>query len=147
MIAVAFPEPKFRIKQEGEKQYVFDAIRKQWLLLSNEEWVRQNFIAFLIETCCYPPSVIAIEKEIQLYDIKKRFDILVYNKDHEPWMMIECKSADIPLNETVLQQLLRYNISVPVEYMIITNGHSTIGWKKELGRLEIIEAMPVWQGK
>ena len=91
--------------------------------------------------------MIAIEKEIQLYDIKKRFDILVYNKEHEPWMMIECKSADIPLNETVLQQILRYNISVPVEYMIITNGHSTIGWKKELGKLDMIEKMPGWQAK
>ena len=144
MIVVDFPAPQFRTKQEGEKQYIYDNIRKQWMLLTNEEWVRQNFIVYMIQQCGYPNTMIAIEKEIALYDRKKRFDIVVYNREHKPWMMIECKSADVELSELVLQQLLRYNISLPVDYMIITNGHNTIGWKKEAGKLDLIKEMPAW---
>ena len=141
---VDFPAPQFRTKQEGEKQYIYDTIRKQWMLLTNEEWVRQNFIVYMVQQCGYPSTMIAVEKEIALYDRKKRFDIVVYNKEHIPWMMVECKSADVELSELVLQQLLRYNISLPVDYMIITNGHNTIGWKKEEGKLDMIKEMPLW---
>jgi len=123
MIAVNFPEPVFRLKKEKDVEFIFDAIRKQWLVLNEEEWVRQNFVQYLIQTLKYPAAFIAIEKEIMLGELKKRFDILVYDKDHRPWMMIECKSAAVSLNDAALQQVLRYNISVPVPFLIITNGH------------------------
>ena len=77
MIAVNYPPPAFKIKQEKEQHYVFDAIRKTWLLLTEEEWVRQNFVNYLINELKYPSTVIALEKEIWLNDLKKRFDILV----------------------------------------------------------------------
>src|SRR5688500_5642280 len=109
MIEVEFPEPGFRLKTEDGKHYIFDAIRKIWLLLTDEEWVRQNFIAYLISTLRYPSSLIAVEKEISLNGLKKRFDILVYNNEHQPWMMIECKSHDVLLTRSVLDQALRYN--------------------------------------
>ena len=143
MIAVQYPEPQFRTKKENGKSYIFDAVRKAWLLLTEEEWVRQNFVNYLITQLHYPSTVIALEKEISLNDLKKRFDILVYNKAHKPWMLIECKEPKVALSEDVLQQVLRYNISVPVEYIIITNGSSTIGWKKE-GDLKLLEALPEW---
>lgn len=142
MIMVQYPEPQFRIKVENGKRFIFDTIRKMWLLLTEEEWVRQNFLNYLISELNYPSALIALEKEIMLNDLKKRFDILVYNSSHQPWMMVECKAASVKLNETVLQQLLRYNISVPVEYMIITNGTSTIGWKKENGELKMLKELP-----
>jgi hypothetical protein len=107
MIEVLFPEPNFKMKKVGEKQYVFDTIRKVWLFLSDEEWVRQNFVNYLLKHMNYPSAMIALEKTIQLHELKKRFDILVYNKDHNPWMMIECKGHNIPLTENVLQQVLR----------------------------------------
>jgi hypothetical protein len=128
MIAVKYPEPQFRMKNENGRQYIFDAIRKIWLLLTEEEWVRQNFVNYLITQLQYPSTVIAIEKEISLNDLKKRFDILVYNKTHQPWMLVECKEPNVKLSEDALQQVLRYNISMPVEYIVITNGNSTIGW-------------------
>src|SRR3982751_5329121 len=118
MIAVKYPEPQFRIKNENGRQYIFDAIRKIWLLLTEEEWVRQNFVSYLITQLNYPSTVIAIEKEILLNDLKKRFDILVYNKMHQPWMLVECKEPNVKLSEDALQQVLRYNISVPVEYIV-----------------------------
>lgn len=143
MIVVQYPEPQFRMKKENGRQYIFDAIRKAWLLLTEEEWVRQNFVNYLITKLNYPSTVIAIEKEIWLNDLKKRFDILIYNKEHKPWMLVECKEPKVNLNEKVLQQVLRYNISVPVEYIVITNGSTTVGWKKE-NELKLLKEMPEW---
>lgn len=144
MIPVTFPEPQFRIKKEDQKQYIFDPIRKMWLLLTEEEWVRQNFVNYLIAGLNYPSTVIALEKEIVLHELKKRFDILVYDKNHQPWMMVECKAPEVALNEEVLQQVLRYTISVPVEFIVITNGNTTVGWKKEEGALNLLNGMPAW---
>jgi hypothetical protein len=143
MIVVQYPEPQFRMKNENGKQYIFDSIRKIWLLLTEEEWVRQNFVSYLISQLNYPSTVIALEKEISLNDLKKRFDILVYDKQHKPWMLIECKEPKVSLSEDALQQVLRYNISVPVEYIVITNGNTTVGWKKA-NELKLIGEMPPW---
>ena len=145
MVIINYPEPDFRIKKEGEKEFIFDALRKKLLILTPEEWVRQNFIQYLIKTKNYPSSLIAIEKEIQLGELKKRFDILVYDNNHQPWMMIECKAAEIKLDDDVLQQALRYNISVPVQYIIITNGSLTYAWKKESKGLQSIDEIPEWK--
>ncbi|HEX8316748.1 MAG TPA: type I restriction enzyme HsdR N-terminal domain-containing protein, partial [Flavisolibacter sp.] len=90
----------------------------------------------------YPSSLMALEKEIWLNGLKKRFDILVYDSEHKPWMMVECKAPDVALNEDVLQQALRYNISVPVKYILITNGDKTMGWKKEGNELKLLGEMP-----
>ena len=144
MIAVQFPEPVFRIRTAEGKRSIFDAIRKAWVPLTEEEWVRQNFVSFLTSTLNYPAALIAIEKEIQLHDLKKRFDILVYDKDLHPWMMIECKEPGVPLDEVVLQQVLRYNMSVPVPFLVLTNGRTTIGWEKKNGTLVLLEELPHW---
>jgi hypothetical protein len=145
MIAVNFPEPVFRLKKEKDVEFIFDNIRKQWLVLNEEEWVRQNFVQYLIQTLHYPAAFIAIEKEIMLGELKKRFDILVYNKAHRPWMMIECKATAIGLTDAALQQVLRYNISVPVSFLVITNGRFTYGWERSDRQLNLIQQMPLWQ--
>jgi len=142
MIVINFPEPGFRIKKENGKEYIFDALRKKWLVLTPEEWVRQNFVQYLLQVKKYPASLIAIEKEIQLGELKKRFDILIYNLSHEPWMMIECKAAGIKLDDSVVQQALRYNLSVPVNYIVISNGNQTYAWEKKDGELHILSSMP-----
>ena len=143
MISIQFPQPEFRIKNEENKEFIFDALRKKWLLLTPEEWVRQNFVQYLIKIKNYPSALIALEKEIWLGELKKRFDVLVYNKDHKPWMMIECKGGEIKLNDAVLQQALRYNISVPVEFIVITNGSFTYGWQRTGGDLKLMSELPV----
>jgi len=142
MIPVEFPEPQFKIKKEGEKSYLFCLVRKQWLLLTEEEWVRQNFINYLITALGYPLSLIAVEKELMLNGMKKRFDILVYNTAHQPWMLVECKAPQVTLSETVLQQVLRYHMSVPVEHIIITNGVLTMGWTRHSNTLNFIRELP-----
>src|SRR5687768_7149412 len=98
MIVVNYPPPAFQVKKENGQPYVFDTIRKTWLLLTEEEWVRQNFIQYLVAELSYPSSLIAIEKEIELNGLKKRFDVLVYNREHQPWMLIECKAPQIELD-------------------------------------------------
>jgi hypothetical protein len=147
MLVINYPEPNFRIKKENSRDFLFDPLRKKWLLLTPEEWVRQNFVHYLIHVLNYPSSLIALEKEIALGELKKRFDILVYNKDHQPWMIVECKGAEIKLNDETLQQALRYNISVPAEFIIITNGHYSFGWQKKEGQLHTISQLPVWESK
>ncbi|HKB42863.1 MAG TPA: type I restriction enzyme HsdR N-terminal domain-containing protein [Chitinophagaceae bacterium] len=143
MISIQFPQPEFRIKKEENKEFIFDALRKKWLLLTPEEWVRQNFVQYLIKIKNYPSALIALEKEIWLGELKKRFDVLIYNKDHKPWMMIECKGGEIKLNDAVLQQALRYNISVPVEFIVITNGSFTYGWQRAGGDLKLVNELPI----
>ena len=145
MIKVKYPEPVFRFKEENGKEMIFDFIRKQWLILNEEEWVRQNFIQFLIQELKYPLELIAVEKEIQLGELKKRFDILVYDPDHKPWMLVECKGGEISLDEEVLYQVLRYNISMPANFLVITNGQFTYAWEKINGELKEILQMPVWK--
>jgi hypothetical protein len=144
MIQVKYPEPQFKIKKESDKHYIFDAIRKVWLQLTEEEWVRQNFVGYLINELQYPSTAVALEKGLTLGELKKRFDILVYNKTHQPWMMVECKAPEVKLTEDVLQQVLRYNISIPVDYLVITNGQNTIAWKKANGSLTELIEWPQW---
>lgn len=144
MVPINYPAPDFRIREDGGKKYVFDRIRKTWLLLTAEEWVRQNFVHFLILGLRYPSALIALEKTLLLNDLKKRFDILVYDDRHQPWMMVECKAPDVPLSESVLQQLLRYHISIPVQLLVITNGSQTMAWQKAGPELLQLHQLPAW---
>jgi hypothetical protein len=142
MIVVNYPEPEFRIKKEKGTDLIFDQLRKKWVALTPEEWVRQNFVQYLIREKKYPASLIAIEKEILLGDLRKRFDVLVYTSNHRPWMIIECKSAGVKLSKEVFEQVLRYNISVPSVYLVITNGNETVGWLRQQNRLDIMKELP-----
>lgn len=145
MIKIEYPAYSFRIKKEKENEFIFDELRKSWLRLTPEEWVRQNFVQYLVQVKKYPSSLIAIEKEIQLGELKKRFDLLVYDQRHQPWMMIECKEMNVDIDENVLQQILRYNIAVPVRYMIITNGTYCMGYEKSENRLELLKYLPAFE--
>jgi hypothetical protein len=143
MLIIKYPEPEFRIKSENNKEFIFDKQRKKWLALTPEEWVRQNFIQYLLQVKNYPASLIALEKEIKLGELKKRFDILIYDTNHHPWMMIECKATTIKLDDKVLEQVLRYNISVPVRYLVVTNGTTCAGWLRAEGKLGELTEIPV----
>ncbi len=142
MIGFRYPDPAFRIKSEGGKDYIFDSFRKKWLVLTPEEWVRQNFLQYLVQVMKYPLSLIAVEKEFRFGEMNRRFDILIYNTDHQPWMMVECKAPEITLDQSVMEQVLRYNISIPVSYLVITNGANGFGWHKQGPALHLLECLP-----
>jgi hypothetical protein len=116
MIKIEFPTHSYKIKSETGKDVIFDECRKQWMQLTPEEWVRQNFLQYLIQTKRYPSSLIAVEREILLGDLRKRCDIVVF-KNAKPWMIIECKEMNAELNEAVIKQILTYNISLQVSYL------------------------------
>ncbi len=127
MIQINYPKHDFKIREDNKVPFIFDELRKTWLKLTPEEWVRQNFVQYLIRVKHYPSAYIAVEKQLKLGELVKRFDLLVYDKAHKPFMMIECKAMQVKLDEKVMHQVLTYNISVPVPYLIITNGVYCMG--------------------
>jgi len=142
MIKIEYPSYQPKIKKVSGKEFIFDEVRKQWTKLTPEEWVRQNFLQYLMFIKKYPSSLIAIEKEIFLGDLKKRFDIVVYDKNTRPWMLIECKEMNVVLNNAVLSQVLRYNIKLKVPYVVITNGSYCYAFNNTNNLMEEINALP-----
>ena len=142
MIKIEYPPYQPRIKKENEKEFIFDDVRKRWVVLVPEEWVRQNFLQYLTRVKKYPASLIAVEKEIKLGDLKKRFDIVVYDRNSKPWMIIECKEMNVPLDRSVLDQVLRYNISLQVPYLAITNGSYCMALSFEKHTMIEIDELP-----
>lgn len=142
MISIDYPPHEFRVQKDEGKEMIFDEIRKMWLRLTPEEWVRQNFVRYLIIIMQYPQSLIALEKKIMVGELSRRFDILVYDRQHAPWLMVECKSMDIALTEEVFNQVLRYHIAVPVKFLVITNGSYCMAFEKNDGQFVPIEELP-----
>lgn len=142
MPIIQFPRFEYQIKQQQGKEYIFDVVRKKWVRLTPEEWVRQNMLQYLLQQQ-YPAALIAVEKEIQQGELRRRCDIVVY-KNARPWMIIECKEMEVPLSEAVLRQILRYNISVGCTYLVITNGSYTWAWQVTNGQAAEIEDLPAW---
>jgi hypothetical protein len=143
MIKIYYPHFAFKIKEEESgKEFIFDEQRKQWLRLTEEEWVRQNFVQYLLQVKKYPSSYIAIEKKMKLGEMNKRFDILVFDKAAKPWMMIECKAMHKPLDKTVLWQALHYNLAIPVKYLVVTNGQQCHAYKKAPLDFEEMNVLP-----
>ncbi|MBS4043742.1 MAG: type I restriction enzyme HsdR N-terminal domain-containing protein [Chitinophagaceae bacterium] len=143
MINLSFPKYDFKFKQENEKDFVYDEIRNKWIILTPEEWVRQNILKYLQITFNYPKSLFSVEKEIQVGELKKRFDIVIY-KDVNPWMIIECKQTDVPLSPSTLYQTLAYNSEVKAPYLCLTNGNDTLLWKFENNTITALQEFPIF---
>ena len=122
MVEMVFPEPDFKIREQNGRPEIFDIIRSKWVALGPEEWVRQNFIQWMIKINQFPVSAIAVEKQLKIGQETKRFDVLVHDTDLQPWLLVECKSMEVKLDESVLMQLLSYHLSIPADYLVITNG-------------------------
>jgi len=120
------PEYSFRISNIRGSEMIFDPLRKKWVKLTPEEWVRQNFVQYLIKEGKYPQGLIGIEIFFRLNNMKKRVDILVHNRKGEPVMIVECKSPEIKISDfyedKVYDQLGEYNFGYKVPYVIVTNG-------------------------
>lgn len=116
------PDYSFTFKEENKKTKIFDEIRKKYLVLTPEEWVRQNVLKFLTEDKNYPQGLIAIEKGLTLNGLKKRTDILIYNREGIPVLMVECKAPSIKINQAAFDQIGRYNINFKLPYLFVTNG-------------------------
>ena len=144
MIDLEYPNKKPSIKKDGEKDLIFCVIRKKWLVLTPEEWVRQNSLLYLTEVMNYPASLIAVEKQIMLGELKKRFDVVVY-KNEQPFMLIECKELNVPIDQKTLNQALRYNIELQAPYCVISNGNTCYGFLIENGSVVEISHFPTFK--
>lgn len=142
LLSISFPNPQFKTKSIEGVTHIWDALRKKWLVLTPEEWVRQNFLTYLTQVLHYPSGSIAVEKQIKLLERTKRFDVVVY-KNLQPWLLVECKAPEIPLTPQVLEQALTYNINLQVPYIVITNGQHTAGWQLQ-PQLSVLASMPVY---
>lgn len=145
MIKIYYPSYPFKIREpEKKKEEIWDELRKLWVRLTPEEWVRQNFIQYLLLVKNYPPSYIAVERRMKLGELNKRFDLLVFDKAAQPWMLVECKSMEEKLDSRVLWQVLRYNMATPVRYIIITNGSECHAFIRSATDFESIIALPAY---
>lgn len=130
-------------KKVNQTTYVFDVIRRKNVILTPEEFIRQQIIQLITHKFKYPLQAIAVEKQITVGERRKRFDIVVF-KDAKPWMIIECKSNDSVLDEGVMQQIIEYNLVLKASYLLLTNGRSFVGYCVENGNLVKLENLPNW---
>lgn len=140
-----FPAVKLRLREEKNQTQVFDVIRKKYVLLTPEEWVRQHVIHFIIEDKQFPKGLIEIEKQISLFNTNKRVDILVRDKNLKPLLLIECKAVDVVLTQTETNQLARYQITLQAPYCMLTNGINHIIMKLEGEKTVFLPELPFYE--
>lgn len=144
MIIPSYPAYEFRIRNSGEDASIFCELRRRWVRLTPEEWVRQNTYQWLRLEVGYPKAMISIEKGIKVVDMARRYDLLVYDAGFRPWMMVECKAQQVKLSEDTLMQALRYNIALPVPHILITNGDGAMLFSKARSGLATSDNLPAW---
>lgn len=147
MLSISFCSPNFRIRPTANGNEIFDAIRKKWLMLTPEEWVRQQLIASLVANYQYPSALIGIERRVKIGERLRRFDAVIFTAQGNPWMLIECKSEFEALNDGVLSQILAYQTQLQAKYLLLTNGKEHFGWLIEGGQSIILDKLPTFETK
>ena len=122
MVSLNLPQTEFKIKSSENTQYIFDIIRKKYVILTPEEWVRQHIIHYLIVAKGYPKSLIAVEKQLIINTLKKRFDILVFNNTGLAKIVVECKSPNTKITQSAFDQIARYNLNLNADLLMVSNG-------------------------
>lgn len=122
MLKLNFPDYQFRFKSNENKPLIFDEIRKKFIVLTPEEWVRQHTLKYLISEKNYPKSLINVERELKLHNTLKRYDIVVFNRDGSIRILVECKAPGVVINQQTFDQIARYNFTLNADYLFLTNG-------------------------
>lgn len=142
--AIQFNQYNFRIEEREGAQCIFDEVRRKWVVLTPEEWVRQHILHYLIRQKGYPKSLIAVERGIELNGLQKRCDVVVFNTDGKPVMIVECKAPDEVVNQKVFEQIARYNLKLRVKYLWVTNGSYNFCCKLS-DTIILLEEIPTWE--
>ena len=139
-----FPPYNFRFKNSENKIAIFDEIRKKFIILSPEEWVRQHVVQYLLQEKSYPKSWINVEKLIKLNGLTKRYDVVVFNPDGSIFLLVECKAPEIKTNQDTFDQIARYNMALKAEYLMVTNGleHYFCQMDYEQERYHFLQELP-----
>lgn len=122
MLKVNFPDYDFKLRIEKGQKQIFDPVRKKYVKITPEEWVRQHWLHFLNKELNYPFGLLAVEKGISLNGMHRRCDIVAYSKQGAPILIVECKAPEVQINQKSIDQAARYNITLKVPYLLITNG-------------------------
>lgn len=143
MTRLNFPSYEFRIVEREGKLTIFDPVRKKYVILTPEEWVRQHVIQFLVNEKKVSLSLIRVESEIKLYNTRKRFDIAVFDRNGNALLVVECKAPSVSLSQEVLDQAIRYNLSMKVGYLMLTNGLQHLFCRIDaVGDTRVIQDLP-----
>lgn len=138
---------KLKIKREGDKRFIFGCIRKKYLVLQPEEFVRQLVVSYLININKFNKNRIAVEKQLIVNDLKKRCDILVYDSQVMPFLLIECKAPNISISQQTFRQIAWYNMPLKVPFLMVTNGQETFVCKIDYEKktFQFVNEIPVYQ--
>lgn len=130
----------------GQRTQIFDAFRNKYVALTPEEWVRQHVLHYLLDELKYPKNKIAVEVSLKVNGLSKRADIVVYDSEMNPWMLLECKAAEVEVNQSVFDQAARYNLSMKVPFLVVTNGMRLLAARIDLkkGKIFPVKGMPVY---
>lgn len=116
------PEYKIKVRKTDNTFEIFDRFRKKYVVLTPEEWVRQNFLLYLVFKKNVPETLIVVEKSLTVNNLQKRCDIVIYDKSTKPKIIVECKAANVKITQDTFDQIIRYNMTLKVDYLIVTNG-------------------------
>jgi len=122
MFQLNLPDVNFTIRKEDGKVWIFDIIRKKYIMLTPEEWVRQHFIHYLIDHLKYPKALFRIEGSLTYNKLQKRSDILIHDREGKPWMLVECKAPNLKLTQKAFNQVAVYNMTIGARFVAVTNG-------------------------
>jgi hypothetical protein len=141
------PEYSFTRRGKEGEEMILDLLRRRFVRLTSEEWVRQNFIRYLNDKGKYPLGLMGIEMEFGHNTLKKRTDILVHNRLGEPVMIVECKAPEVPLTDEVFEQIATYNLKFKVPYLVVTNGmrHFACRFKNDFKDWEYLLVIPLYE--
>ena len=145
MDALNLPPFEYKITKSGTNNLIFDIIRRKYVVLTPEEWVRQHVVHYLINTLAYPKSLLSVERGADYNQLQKRSDLCVYNTAGKPHLLVECKAAHIPITQEVVKQVSIYNQTLQAPYLVITNGLQHFCWQVdfETRRFQPLQEIPV----
>lgn len=144
-----FSSYSFRFKNSENKVSIFDEIRKKFIILTPEEWVRQHVVQFLLEEKKYPKSLINVEKVLKVNGLRKRYDVVVFNPDGSIYILIECKAPQIKIAQSTFDQIARYNMTMQSQFLMVTNGlnHYFCQMDFENEKYQFLQELPNYMSK
>lgn len=147
MIQLNLPSYSFKLRGKENPEFIFDSIRRKYVRLTPEEWVRQHFIQYLVREGKYPAGLIGIESMFRMNKLTRRVDVLIHNRSGEPVMIVECKAPTVDIDDVIFDQIVCYNMELKVPYIIVTNGMSHYACKidHENQKYEFLLVIPLYE--
>lgn len=144
MKQLKLPQCSFKIKESPGGRQIFDTLRAKYVALTPEEWVRQNFLNYMVTDLGYPKGLIKVEASFRLNSMLRRADILVFSRNGEPALIVECKAPEVKINQNVFDQIINYNFSYCVKYIVVTNGmqHYAAEVDQEANKIRFLDKIP-----